>query len=133
VAADVLIQHIAKKEGGYDKLRGKKIALVYHDSPFGKEPMPAAAGARRDARLPAEPAARDAPGRGTEGHLAADPPAPSGLCSCRLGLGRDELATALKEAQATGYPREKMLAPGGPVPSLTSRTWLKAPRATTPS
>jgi branched-chain amino acid transport system substrate-binding protein len=40
VAADVLVQHIAKKEGGYDKLKGKKIALVYHDSPYGKEPIP---------------------------------------------------------------------------------------------
>src|SRR5690349_15081620 len=39
-AADILIQHIAKKEGGADKLKGKKIALVYHDSPFGKEPIP---------------------------------------------------------------------------------------------
>lgn len=40
VAADVIIQDIAKKEGGTDKLKGKKIALVYHDSPFGKEPIP---------------------------------------------------------------------------------------------
>src|SRR6187431_2904107 len=40
VAADILMQHIAKKEGGYDKLKGKKIALVYHDSPYGKEPIP---------------------------------------------------------------------------------------------
>src|SRR6187402_527236 len=39
VAADILMQHIAKKEGGYDKLKGKKIALVYHDSPYGKEPI----------------------------------------------------------------------------------------------
>ena len=38
-AADMLIQHIAKKEGGVDKLKGKKIALVYHDSPYGKEPI----------------------------------------------------------------------------------------------
>src|SRR5690606_12443331 len=40
VAADVIVQAIAKKEGGLDKLKGKKIALVYHDSPFGKEPIP---------------------------------------------------------------------------------------------
>ncbi|MDO8958653.1 MAG: ABC transporter substrate-binding protein, partial [Rhodocyclaceae bacterium] len=40
VGADVLIQHIAKKEGGFDKLKGKKITLVYHDSPYGKEPIP---------------------------------------------------------------------------------------------
>ncbi|MDP1957784.1 MAG: ABC transporter substrate-binding protein, partial [Rhodocyclaceae bacterium] len=39
VGADVLIQHIAKKEGGFDKLKGKKITLVYHDSPYGKEPI----------------------------------------------------------------------------------------------
>ena len=38
-AADIIIQHIAKKEGGFDKLKGKKIALVYHDSPYGKEPI----------------------------------------------------------------------------------------------
>ncbi|HEX7076663.1 MAG TPA: ABC transporter substrate-binding protein [Hyphomicrobiaceae bacterium] len=39
-AADVAIQHIAKELGGMDKLKGKKIALVYHDSPYGKEPIP---------------------------------------------------------------------------------------------
>ncbi len=38
--ADALVQHIGKKEGGLDKLKGKKIALVYHDSPYGKEPIP---------------------------------------------------------------------------------------------
>jgi branched-chain amino acid transport system substrate-binding protein len=38
-AADVILQHIAHKEGGWDKLKGKKIALVYHDSPYGKEPI----------------------------------------------------------------------------------------------
>src|SRR5258706_5611081 len=38
-AADILIQHVGKKEGGVDKLKGKKIALVYHDSPYGKEPI----------------------------------------------------------------------------------------------
>ena len=40
-AASVAIQHIAKEWGGFDKLKGKKIALVYHDSPYGKEPIPA--------------------------------------------------------------------------------------------
>jgi len=38
-AADIIIQQLAKKEGGFDKLKGKKIALVYHDSPYGKEPI----------------------------------------------------------------------------------------------
>ena len=39
-AADVLIQHIGNLNGGLDKLKSKKIALVYHDSPYGKEPIP---------------------------------------------------------------------------------------------
>ena len=40
VAADVIMQDIAKNLGGWDKLKGKKITLIYHDSPFGKEPIP---------------------------------------------------------------------------------------------
>ena len=40
VAADILLQHVAKKEGGFDKLKGTKSTLVYHDSPYGKEPIP---------------------------------------------------------------------------------------------
>jgi branched-chain amino acid transport system substrate-binding protein len=36
-AADMLVQHVKKKSGG--SLKGKKIALVYHDSPYGKEPI----------------------------------------------------------------------------------------------
>ncbi len=36
--ADIIMQLITKKEGG--NIKGKKIALVYHDSPFGKEPIP---------------------------------------------------------------------------------------------
>jgi len=38
--ADVAISYIAQQEGGFDKLKGKKIAFVHHDSPFGKEPLP---------------------------------------------------------------------------------------------
>ncbi len=40
-AADIMIQHIAKELGGEANLTGKKISLLYHDSPFGKEPIPA--------------------------------------------------------------------------------------------
>jgi branched-chain amino acid transport system substrate-binding protein len=37
--ATVFIKYIAEKEGGLDKLKGKKIALVYHNSAYGKEPI----------------------------------------------------------------------------------------------
>jgi branched-chain amino acid transport system substrate-binding protein len=38
--AEATIQFIAAREGGLDRLRGKKIALVFHDSAFGREPIP---------------------------------------------------------------------------------------------
>jgi branched-chain amino acid transport system substrate-binding protein len=37
--ADAMITYIAAQEGGLAKLKGKKIALVYHDSAYGKEPI----------------------------------------------------------------------------------------------
>jgi len=37
--ATALVKYIADQEGGLDKLNGKKIALVYHDSAYGKEPI----------------------------------------------------------------------------------------------
>jgi len=37
--ASVFIRHVADKEGGLDKLRGKKIGLIHLDAPFGKEPI----------------------------------------------------------------------------------------------
>lgn len=38
-SADAMITYIAQQEGGVGKLKGKKIALVYHDSAYGKEPI----------------------------------------------------------------------------------------------
>jgi len=37
--AAIFVKYIAEKEGGLDKLKGKKIALVYHNSAYGKEPI----------------------------------------------------------------------------------------------
>jgi branched-chain amino acid transport system substrate-binding protein len=38
--ASMFIKYIGEKEGGLDKLKGKKIGLVHLDAPFGKEPIP---------------------------------------------------------------------------------------------
>jgi branched-chain amino acid transport system substrate-binding protein len=38
--ASGLIKYIGGQEGGMENLKGKKIALVYHDSAYGKEPIP---------------------------------------------------------------------------------------------
>jgi branched-chain amino acid transport system substrate-binding protein len=37
--ATVFVQYIADQEGGLANLKGKKIALVYHNSAYGKEPI----------------------------------------------------------------------------------------------
>lgn len=35
--ASAIVNYIGSKEGGMDKLKGKKIGLLYHDSAYGKE------------------------------------------------------------------------------------------------
>jgi len=37
--ASAFIKYIGEQEGGMESLKGKKIALVYHDSAYGKEPI----------------------------------------------------------------------------------------------
>lgn len=106
LAADVLVQAISKKEGGLDKLKGKKITLVYHDSPFGKEPIPllqerAAMHGFNLALLPVT-----APGVDQKATwLQVRQAKPDYVLLWGWGVMN---STALKEAQATGYPREKM-------------------------
>lgn len=38
-AASVIVEYIGQKEGGMDKLKGKKISLVYLNNAYGKEPI----------------------------------------------------------------------------------------------
>jgi branched-chain amino acid transport system substrate-binding protein len=38
--ASMFIRYVGGKEGGLDKLNGKKIGLIYLDAPYGKEPIP---------------------------------------------------------------------------------------------
>ncbi len=105
-AADILIQHLGKINGGLDKLKGKKIAIVYHDSPFGREPM-----ALLDERskmhgfelvkIPVTP-----PGvEQKSAWLQVRQQRPDYVLLWGWGVMN---STALKEAQATGFPRDKM-------------------------
>ncbi|RMD63138.1 MAG: ABC transporter permease [Alphaproteobacteria bacterium] len=38
--ASVFVKYVAQQEGGFDKLKGKKIGLIHLDHPYGKEPIP---------------------------------------------------------------------------------------------
>ena len=106
VAADTILQAIAKKEGGWDKLKGKKIALVYHDSPFGKEPIPLIQERSRmhgfDLQLlPVTPPGVEQKATWLQVRQAK----PNYVVLWGWGVMN---STAIKEAQATGYAREKM-------------------------
>jgi len=104
--ADILIQHIAKKEGGLDKLKGKKITLVYHDSPFGKEPIPLLQERARMHGFDLGLIPVTAPGVDQKAAwLQVRQNRPDYVLLWGWGVMN---STALKEAQATGYPRDKM-------------------------
>ncbi|QDL39214.1 ABC transporter substrate-binding protein [Rhodoferax sediminis] len=104
--ADIIIQAIAKREGGFDKLKGKKIALVYHDSPFGKEPIPLLQERARMNGFELQLLPVTAPGVEQKATwLQVRQSRPDYVMLWGWGVMN---STALKEAQATGYPRDKM-------------------------
>ena len=106
VGDDVILQAIGAREGGMDKLKGKKIALVYHDSPYGKETIPLI-------KLRAQKHGFN---------LIELPVTPPGLeqKATWLQVRRDKpdyiilrgygvmTPTALKEAQGVGFARDRM-------------------------
>src|SRR5216683_2490742 len=105
-AADIILQHIAKKEGGFDKLKGKKIALIYHDSPYGKEPI--ALLQKRAQMHGFETLFLPVTHPGIEQKatwLQIRQNRPDYVLLWGWGVMN---STAIKEAVAVGYPREKM-------------------------
>ncbi len=105
-AADILVQHVGKKLGGMDKLKGKKIALVYHDSPYGKEPI--ALLQERAKTLGYDLILLPVTHPGVEQKatwLQIRQQRPDFVFLWGWGVMN---STAIKEAVATGYPREKM-------------------------
>jgi branched-chain amino acid transport system substrate-binding protein len=105
-AADVMLQDIAKKEKG--SLKGKKIALVYHDSPYGKEPIAllekrAAADGFELQLYPVTP-----PGVEQKSTwLQVRQKRPDYVLLWSAGV---MTPAAIREAQGTGFPREKIYA-----------------------
>ncbi|THJ31892.1 ABC transporter permease [Lampropedia aestuarii] len=103
-AADSIIQDIMKKENG--NLKGKKIALVYHDSPYGKEPIPLLQARAKKEGFELILLPVTAPGveqKSTWLQIRQQRPDYTLLWSAGVMT-----PTAVREAQATGYPREKI-------------------------
>jgi branched-chain amino acid transport system substrate-binding protein len=106
VAGDVLLQHIAKQAGGWDKLKGKKIAVGYHDSPFGKELLPIVQERAATHGFTLQLLPIPAPGVEQKAiWLQIRQQRPDYVMLQTWGV---MTATSIKEAIATGYPREKM-------------------------
>ena len=106
VAGDIIVQDIAKKLGGADKLKGKHIALVYHDSPFGKEAIPILQerANMHGYKLTLLPVTH--PGVEQKSTwLQIRQQRPDYVVNWGWGVMN---STLLKEAQATGYPRDKI-------------------------
>ena len=104
--ADAIIQDILKQEKG--SLKGKKIALVYHDSPYGKEPIPLLE--KRAAKEGFELIKLPVTAPGVEqkaAWLQVRQSRPDYVVLWSAGV---MTPTAIREAQATGFPREKMYA-----------------------
>lgn len=106
VAADAILQHIGKANGGLDKLKGKKLALVYHDSPYGKEPIPLLQERAKMHGFDLQLLPVTAPGVEQKATwLQIRQSRPDYVLLWGWGVMN---SAALKEAVATGYPRDKM-------------------------
>jgi len=106
-AADIAIQHIAKEVGGDANLKGKKISLVYHDSPYGKEPIPALEALAKKYGFVFKPIPVTHPGVEQKSQwLAIRQDRPDYVLLWGWGVMN---GTAVKEAAAVAYPRDKMI------------------------
>jgi branched-chain amino acid transport system substrate-binding protein len=102
-----MIAYLGQKEGGLEKLKGKKIAFLYHESAYGKEPIPvldALAGKLgfETLKIPVPP-----PGQTQESQwLQIRQAKPDYVIVWTYGVMS---TVALKTAAKTGYPRDKLL------------------------
>jgi branched-chain amino acid transport system substrate-binding protein len=102
--ADILVQHVKKANAG--NLKGKKIALIYHDSPYGKEPIPMLEELSKQDGFDLQLLPVAHPGIEQKATwLQIRQSRPDYVFLWGWGVMN---SAALKEAVATGYPRDKM-------------------------
>lgn len=106
-SADTQIQYLGHKLGGMDKLKGKKITLLYHDSPYGKEAIPVLTA--RSKKHGFELTSIPVPHPGVDqksAWLQIRQSRPDYVLLWGWGVMN---STALKEAQSTGFPRNRIV------------------------
>jgi len=105
--AAAMIKYLGDKEGGIDKLKGKKIVHLYHDSAFGKEPLPVLEALSKQhgfelIKIPVTPPGSEQQSQWLQIRQAR----PDHVILWGWGSMN---AVAIKTAQRNGFPREKIL------------------------
>jgi branched-chain amino acid transport system substrate-binding protein len=105
--AAAMIKYLGDKEGGVAKLKGKKIVHLYHDSAFGKEPLPVLEALARQhgfelIKIPVTPPGSEQQSQWLQIRQAR----PDHVILWGWGSMN---AVAIKTAQRNGFPREKIL------------------------
>ncbi len=106
--ATSLIQYVAAQEGGLEALEGKKIALVYHDSAYGKEPIRTleALAERFGYKLSLFPVAHPGLEQKATWLKVGRQVRPDWVLMWGWGVMN---STAIKEAAAVGFPMERFI------------------------
>ena len=106
-AADIALQHIAKELGGEANLKGKKISLIFHDSPYGKEPIPHLEQMAKRLGFEFKPIPVTHPGVEQKSQwLSIRQDRPHYVLVWGWGVMN---GTAVREAAAVNFPRDKMI------------------------
>jgi len=101
------IKFIGQKEGGMDKLKGKKIVNIYHDSAYGKETIPVLDAQAKKYGFEVTHIAVVHPGNEQQAQwLQVRQIKPDWVILRGWGVMNP---TALKAAQRAGFPREKIV------------------------
>ena len=105
--AAAMIKYLGDKNGGYSKLKGKKIVYLYHDSAFGKEAMPVLDAQAKQYGFELIKIAVAPPGSEQQSQwLQIRQARPDHVILWGWGVMN---SVAIKTAQRNGFPREKIL------------------------
>ncbi len=106
-SADAMITYVGQQEGGMEKLKGKKIALVYHDSAYGKEPIATLTRLAQQDGFEFDPYAVSPPGIDQKAvWLQIRQKRPDWVFMWGWGVMN---STAIKEAAAIGFPMDHFI------------------------
>ncbi len=102
-----MIRYLGEKSGGMDKLKGKKIVDLYHDSAYGKEPFPVFDAMAKQYGFELVKIPIPLPGNEQQSQwLQIRQVKPDFVILWGYGVMN---TVAIKTAQRNGFPRDKML------------------------